>query len=75
MTWEFTAGQTVQGMFNVYPWNQRGPVVTAHSTTWFPAVAPGATSLTFGFTATGVGRAQPPVNVTFNGAPCTATFS
>ncbi|MEN3307138.1 MAG: pectate lyase [Micromonosporaceae bacterium] len=76
ITWQFTDGQVLQGMFNAYPWNQRGAVVTAHSPTWFPTVAPGATSNPpFGFQATGPGLGHPPVNVTFNGTPCAISFS
>jgi hypothetical protein len=75
ITWQFTSGQTVVGMFNVYPWYQRGPTVTAHSPTWFPTVAPGATSIMFGFTATPVSATQLPANVTFNGAPCPISVS
>jgi hypothetical protein len=75
ITWQFDGGQTVQGMFNVYPWSQRGAVVTAHSPTWFPVLAPGATSITFGLSATGPGKGHPPLNVTFNGAPCPVSFS
>ena len=76
ITWRFADGQVIQGMFNAYPWNQRGSVVTANSPTWFPAVAPGATSNPpFGFEATDPGPGHPPVNVTFNGAPCAVSFS
>ncbi len=76
ITWQFDKGQTIQSMFNVYPWSQRGQVVTVHSTTWFPAVAPNAVSSPpFGFMATGPGLGHPPVNATFNGAPCPFTFS
>ncbi len=75
ITWQFTSGQTMQGMFNVGSWYQRGGVVTAHSPAWFPAVKPGATSSPpFGFEATGPGLGHPPVNVTFNGAPCAISF-
>jgi hypothetical protein len=76
ITWQFANGQVVSGMFNANPWNQRGPVVTVHAPTWFPAVAPGGTSNPpFGFEATGPGLGHPPVNVTFNAAPCVISFS
>jgi hypothetical protein len=76
ITWRFTNGQVMQGMFNVSTWNQRGAVVTANSPVWFPVVAPGGSSSPpFGFTATGPGLGHPPVDVTFNGAPCPISFS
>lgn len=70
ITWQFTAGQTLQSMFAVGSWNQRGPTATVHSPVWAPAVQPGSTSFQFGFLATPVNAMQLPANATFNGIPC-----
>jgi hypothetical protein len=75
MTWRFTHGQVVQGMFNVSTWYMVGPVVTARSPVWFPVLAPGAVGPTAGFFATGPGLGHPPADATFNGAPCVITLS
>jgi hypothetical protein len=74
ITWRFTDGQFVQGLFNG-TWYQVGQVVTVRNTAWFPAVAPGATSgVPIGFTASPSGPGHPPVEATFNGLPCPLTF-
>ena len=73
ITWRYTQGQVVAGVFNA-GWFQVGPVVTVKSVPWFPVVAPGATSaVTMGLTVNG--PAQAPVDATFNGVPCALTFS
>ena len=75
ITWQFTIGQSVQSMFAVGSWNQRGPTVTVHSPSWAPTVPPGTSSFQFGFMATPVNAMQLPANVTFNGIPCPASLA
>jgi hypothetical protein len=70
ITWQFTAGQTVQSMFSVGSWNQRGATVTVHSPAWAMPVSPGSTSSPFGVMAAPVNAMQLPANATFNGIPC-----
>jgi hypothetical protein len=73
MTWRFTSGQTILGLFNG-TWYQVGPLVTLKSTPWFPPTPPGANSgVTIGFTASAPIAA--PTDATFNGYPCALTFS
>jgi hypothetical protein len=53
-------------------WHQRGDTVIVTNPIWWATVAPGST-VSFGFTATGAGRAYPPTVVTVNGARCDLT--
>jgi hypothetical protein len=73
ITWRYNQGQVVASVFNA-SFFQVGPVVTIKSVPWFPAVAPGATSgVMMGLTVNG--PIQAPVDATFNGVPCTLTFT
>jgi hypothetical protein len=75
ITWQFTAGQTMQSMFSVGSWYQRGPTVTVNSPVWAPPVPAGSTSYQFGFLAGPPNAMQLPANVTFNGIPCQAALA
>jgi hypothetical protein len=72
ISWRFTSGQKVSTAFSVGLWYQRGDTVTARNPVWWATIPPGST-VSFGFVATGQGRAYPPADVTVNGVRCALT--
>jgi hypothetical protein len=75
LSWRFQDGQHMLGLSNA-DWYEVGPVVTVKPAFWYPSIPPGGTSTaTIFISATDPSRGHPPANVTYNGLPCTFTWS
>ena len=72
LTWSFTAGQTINQLWNGTV-TQTGASVTVANAAWNGSLAPGATT-SFGFNGTNSGTSNPlPTDFALNGVACTGS--